>query len=472
MGLSLSETWNGALVKTSLVALFERCGWPSHMVSECGSDRKQGIVDTLLAAPSGASWISDVTHCVANALKHYDATLSLFQQFQTLCTRIRQRLQQTRLAFLLPPKARAKGRFLGVSRQAEWGLRTIASWDEKEREPSPEAETLAYVLRGLKPFKPFLTIFVRNTTCVNEVMRMVKTHGLSAESMQACQERLEDLPARSPIRKEVSHYVQQYLPIVESNDSPMLGSSDVIASLIGKAKQRLEANGRSELHTSILLIPCMCGDLTQDLVAEALTTVRVQDVATSEDTPGATPRLWRGHLRPQSSPPALARRWGQGTQAERGTAACQRPAADPTDHRAGAGPPEHAGAQRLRGREALEGWGAGHPLGRAIQRGTGGAEASVRHRMVPRRPGRPMDVVGCLAPTPWCLVPNAWYTSCWRRSHRRSVVPWSIAEPTTASWDIAVTADSHGLCTLTALGPPAAPQPCPGRGDGEASGPG
>jgi len=111
-------------------------------------------------------------------------------------------------------------------------------------------------------------------------MRMVKTHGLSAESMQACQERLEDLPARSPIRKEVSHYVQQYLPIVESNDSPMLGSSDVIASLIGKAKQRLEANGRSELHTSILLIPCMCGDLTQDLVAEALTTVRVQDVAT------------------------------------------------------------------------------------------------------------------------------------------------------------------------------------------------
>jgi hypothetical protein len=165
-----------------------------------------------------------------------------------------------------------------VSRQAEWGLRTIAYLDEKEREPSPEAKTLAYVLRGLKPFKRFLTILVRNTTCLNEVMRMVKTQGLSAASIQACQERLGDLPARSPIRKEVSHYLQQYLPVVESNDSPMLGSSDVIESLIGKAKQRLEANGRSELNKSILLIPCMCGDLTQDLVAEALTTVRVQDV--------------------------------------------------------------------------------------------------------------------------------------------------------------------------------------------------
>ena len=71
-----------------------------------------------------------------------------------------------------------------------------------------------------------------------------------------------------------------YLPVVESSDSPLLGSSDVIESLIGKAKQRLEANGRSELNKSILLIPCMCGELTHNLIAEALTTVRVQDVTT------------------------------------------------------------------------------------------------------------------------------------------------------------------------------------------------
>jgi len=96
----------------------------------------------------------------------------------------------------------------------------------------------------------------------------------------------------------------------------------------------------------------------------------------SEDTPGATPRLWRGPLRTQSSPPALARRWGQGTQAERGTAARQRPATDPTDHHAGAGPPEHAGAQRLRGPGGLGGRtpaGAGHPERHRGRRGIGTA---------------------------------------------------------------------------------------------------
>src|SRR5215831_18452183 len=93
--------------------------------------------------------------------------------------------------------------------------------------------------------------------CLNEVMRIVKTQGLSAASIQACQERLGDLPARSPIRQEVSHYLQHYLPMVEWSESPLLGSSDVIESLIGKAKQRLEAHGRTELNKSILLIPCM-----------------------------------------------------------------------------------------------------------------------------------------------------------------------------------------------------------------------
>ena len=58
--------------------------------------------------------------------------------------------------------------------------------------------------------------------------------------------------------------------MVASSESPLLGSSDVIDSLIGKVKQRLDTHGRRELNQSILLIPCLCGKLTQERVAEAL----------------------------------------------------------------------------------------------------------------------------------------------------------------------------------------------------------
>ena len=100
--------------------------------------------------------------------------------------------------------------------------------------------------------------------------------------------------------------MQPYRPVVESTDTPLLGSREVSASLLGKAKQRLEANGRSELHKSILLIPCMCGALTHDLVAEALTTVRVQDVTTwVSETVGETMQSIRrrelSRPRPQQS---------------------------------------------------------------------------------------------------------------------------------------------------------------------------
>jgi hypothetical protein len=306
IGLSLGESWNGERVKTHLQSLFKCGGWPSHVVSDCGSDIKKGIADARLGAPSRASWISDVTHFVANALKHYYAKLSLFQQFQTLCARIRQRLQQTPFAFLLPPKARVKGRFLSVSQQAQWSLQTLHYLEAKEREHAPEAVALAQALRGLKSFKLFLITLVRNTTCLNEVMRIVKTQGLSMSSIQACQERLRDLPPRSPIRKEVSHYVQHYGPMVELSASPLLGSSDVIESLMGKAKQRLEANGRTELNKSILLIPCMCGELTHDLVAEALSTVSVQDVTTwVSEKVGETMQSKRRSELPRAQPPKL-----------------------------------------------------------------------------------------------------------------------------------------------------------------------
>ena len=46
IGLRLGETWNGELVKKEVVALFKRCGWPSHVVRDCGSESKKGIVDT------------------------------------------------------------------------------------------------------------------------------------------------------------------------------------------------------------------------------------------------------------------------------------------------------------------------------------------------------------------------------------------------------------------------------------------
>src|SRR5262245_11681531 len=49
------------------------------------------------------------------------------------------------------------------------------------------------------------------------------------------------------------------------------------------------------------------------------------------------------------------------------------------------------------------------------------------------------------------------------------VVPFSIEEPTKVSWDISVTADANGLCTVTNIRSPSERETGPGRSDGEES---
>src|SRR5207245_3295268 len=97
--------------------------------------------------------------------------------------------------------------------QAQWGLQTLNYLEAKEREHSPEATALAQALRGLKSLKLFLMTLVRNTTCLNEVMKMVKTPGLSAASMQACQERLGERPVRQTIRTVVRRCIEPSWPV-------------------------------------------------------------------------------------------------------------------------------------------------------------------------------------------------------------------------------------------------------------------
>ena len=129
---------------------------------------------------------------VAHAVQHASAQRAFVPQWQGLGTRMRHRLQPPRWAFLLPPHARTKGRWLSASRQAAWGLHTLADLALKERAVSPEVSALAQALRGLKSCKLWRMTCVRQTPCGPQGMQMVPTHGWRAESMPAGQETRSD----------------------------------------------------------------------------------------------------------------------------------------------------------------------------------------------------------------------------------------------------------------------------------------
>jgi hypothetical protein len=57
--------------------------------------------------------IDDLGHVLANALKAQFDNTRAFQRFVAIIHRGAARLRQTSLAFLMPPKLRAQGRFKG-----------------------------------------------------------------------------------------------------------------------------------------------------------------------------------------------------------------------------------------------------------------------------------------------------------------------------------------------------------------------
>jgi hypothetical protein len=118
-----------------------------------------------------------------------------------------------------------------------------------------------------------------------------------------------------------------------------------------------------------------------------------------EGTQGLPPLRWRGPMHAKVIHPACARRRGHGKQEQPGKEARQVPETAPAHDREVAGPPAHAVAHRLGGRDTLEVWGAGHPLARVVQGGTVGADEPVRDRIGERRQCMQVDGGGLLAPT-------------------------------------------------------------------------
>ena len=58
---------------------------------------------------------------MASALKDQFEKTKAYQRFTSLLSAGAQRLRQTELAFLIPPKLRSKGRFQSISKLGKWG---------------------------------------------------------------------------------------------------------------------------------------------------------------------------------------------------------------------------------------------------------------------------------------------------------------------------------------------------------------
>jgi hypothetical protein len=143
LSLEILDRTVGTVILEKLNNLAEKVGTPIQIVSDRGSDIKKGI-DLYLENNPTTIATYDITHKMANLLKHELSDDKRFQEFFKECSLTRQRVQQTDLCFLSPPTQRSKSRYHNIDILISWATKIIIY----EQKQDFSAIDDAYVLDG------------------------------------------------------------------------------------------------------------------------------------------------------------------------------------------------------------------------------------------------------------------------------------------------------------------------------------
>jgi hypothetical protein len=123
--LDVLDQCNGDTIKERLEAASQRVGFPVQIVSDHGSDIKKGITEYLKGQKTGAIHTYDITHASACCLKQQLKDDESFASFLSQMNQCRQQIQQTPLAFLMPPSQRTKARYFNLDKTLTWAQRAF-----------------------------------------------------------------------------------------------------------------------------------------------------------------------------------------------------------------------------------------------------------------------------------------------------------------------------------------------------------
>ena len=102
-------------------------------------------------------------------------------------------------------------------------------------------------------------------------MKLLKNEGLTIATYHQAIKLLKKLPKNSKTRKTIRLWLERHIKIQKKlTPYPLPISSDIIESLFGKFKNRLERSPQSDMNRAVLLIPLLCGDLDGDRLSSVL----------------------------------------------------------------------------------------------------------------------------------------------------------------------------------------------------------
>jgi hypothetical protein len=271
---------NGKVVYRQLKAAAAQTGVPRAIISDNGSDLHCGI-ELFRRRHRGTAWMYDIKHKTACLLKHALEHDASWQTFVTKAHRFKQQVSLSDLAGLAPPHGRSKARYMNVDVLTEWAQRSLKLLDSRKaiRAAGLKRTRVEAKLGWLRTFAPQVRRWQEMLAVAGTTEHYVRHEGIHAKAAEELAATLPKptTPAAKRLRKQLLEFVEQQARQVRG-EGRLLGSSEVLESIIGKFKNVAGERGQHGLTGMVLSIGALVGKQTVDTVQTAMSQTTNQQV--------------------------------------------------------------------------------------------------------------------------------------------------------------------------------------------------
>jgi hypothetical protein len=304
LAVVVAESWTGDDVAEVLKQLIGTRGRPVALLKDGGCDLAKAASD-LSAAGLGTRCLDDLSHVVANLLKHQYVQHPQFATFLSACGQVSKHLKQSALACLAPPKTSTKARFMNLHRLVKWADQLLQHSPPGQARAGSAFAKLRGAMDRLPTCKAFIGLFRRDADTLLHCQAVLKVKGLSHQTREQCQAIVEEMPPSSPVRRGFEAWMDKHLTVANALGLDTVGlpiSSDPVESLFGVAKQHSQGPIKDADRLAVYL-PAFCGQLSQGDAARVLEV----SVAQQQEVTGSVSSLSKQRRQVLPNPGSLER---------------------------------------------------------------------------------------------------------------------------------------------------------------------
>ena len=267
------KSWTRQEVHEELEAASQRTGIPRVIVDDHGVDIAGGVSFFQERHPETVE-IYDAKHKAACLLKSRLEKNPRWQELQQRIGQTRCAIQQTEMAFLVPPAPKPKARFMNLAPTLQWTENVLAVLRQPPTVVSEQVspERLEEKLGWLREFEAEVAEWAEWQQVVNVTVEFVNRQGIYRGVAKQLRTKLrphrEYASSRCLARELVAFVAKQARRARPGERFP--GSTEVLESCFGRFKQLEKQQARGGFTSLVLGFGALLAETTTQAVAQAM----------------------------------------------------------------------------------------------------------------------------------------------------------------------------------------------------------